>query len=627
VTPIPGVERLSSATRETARFARAVATLAPRRTAAAIFTAIGLSLSEGAGLLMLVPLLQLVGIDAQHGPLTSISRLLSAGFASVGLQPTLGLVLAIYVVIIAAQSALQWRQWVLNAALQEDIVTALRLRVHRAIARAEWTFVARSRGSDFSHLLTDEIDRVGSATFHLVDLVVLAATALVYVALAARVAPPVTALVLVCGGALALVMRGRLVHARAVGQRLSASRTRLYAVVSEQLAGMKLARSYGMQQRSDEEFARVSTDLSGVSIDAAHALARLRRLMAIASAALLAVIVYVAYAVLAVPTAQLFLLLFLFARLVPRLTGLYERTQALATTLPAFASVMETERLCLAATAPQVEQLRDVDFTDCIALERVSFTYASDGRSRAANDVDLRINAGETTAIVGPSGAGKSTVADLIMGLVTPDSGRIAIDGRPLTANRVEAWREQIGYVAQDPFLFHASVRANLLWARPHATEPEIWRALRLAAAEDFVRALPQGLDTVLGDRGTLISGGERQRLSLARAIIRRPFFLILDEATSSLDSENEKRIERAIEDLHHTTTMLVITHRLSTIRNADVIHVMEEGRIVESGSWDVLASRLGGRFRQLCAAQGVEVPAAANQPGRVRQPRMQVVR
>jgi ATP-binding cassette subfamily C protein len=210
--------------------------------------------------------------------------------------------------------------------------------------------------------------------------------------------------------------------------------------------------------------------------------------------------------------------------------------------------------------------------------------------------------------VVGPSGAGKSTLADLILGLIAPVRGRILVDERPLTPDRIPAWREHVGYVAQETFLFHDTVRANLQWARPGASDAAIRAALAAAAATEMVDRLPRGLDTVLGDRGERLSGGERQRLALARALLRQPALLVLDEATSHLDSENERRIQAAIEQLHRHVTILVITHRLSTVRLADVIHVVEDGRIVESGDWDSLLSREKGRFRALCLAQGLDV-------------------
>jgi ATP-binding cassette subfamily C protein len=192
------------------------------------------------------------------------------------------------------------------------------------------------------------------------------------------------------------------------------------------------------------------------------------------------------------------------------------------------------------------------------------------------------------------------------MGLMPPGSGRITVDGTPLNPARARSWREEIGYVAQDTFLFHDTVRANLLWARPDATESELRAALERAAADEFVARLPQDLDTIVGDRGATLSQGERQRLALARALLRQPRLLVLDESTNSLDSENETRILGAIEQIHDGITTVLIAHRLSTIRWADLIYVIENGRVVESGDWETLAARLDGRFRSWCVAQGL---------------------
>jgi ATP-binding cassette subfamily C protein len=194
---------------------------------------------------------------------------------------------------------------------------------------------------------------------------------------------------------------------------------------------------------------------------------------------------------------------------------------------------------------------------------------------------------------------------DLLLGLLTPQEGRILVDGTPLTPALIGAWRRQVGYVPQETLLFHATIRENLLWVRPDATDEEMSEALRLAAADGFVANLPRGLETVVGDRGVLLSGGERQRLSLARALLRRPRLLVLDEATSSLDSENEMRIQKAIDGLHTQVTMVIVAHRLSTIRSADFIYVLDHGRAVERGTWKELTSRRTGRFLDLYRAQG----------------------
>ncbi|MNI48650.1 Heterocyst differentiation ATP-binding protein HepA [compost metagenome] len=208
------------------------------------------------------------------------------------------------------------------------------------------------------------------------------------------------------------------------------------------------------------------------------------------------------------------------------------------------------------------------------------------------------------TPIVGRSGAGKSTLADLLMGLMQPESGEILADGQPVAGEQLLAYRRSIGYVAQDPFLYNATIRDNLMMIKPEASEAELWEALEFAASADFVRRLPEGLDTLIGDRGIRLSGGERHRLVLARAIIRKPSILVLDEATSALDAENEQRIQEALGRLKHSVTLIVIAHRLSTIRGADQILVIDQGRVIQQGVFGGLASDKNGMFSRLLSSQ-----------------------
>jgi ATP-binding cassette subfamily C protein len=572
---------------------------------------LGASATEGIGLMLLVPLLQLVGVEAQRGPLSGFVTTFAAALSTVNLRPTLGLVLGVYVGVVALQTVLQRRQSMLGALFEQEIVTALRTRLYRAIAGARWTHFSQERLSTCTQVLTEETARVGTATYCTIDVLVGVVTTAIYLGLAVRISPAMTTLVLAGGAILAVSVRGRIEEARLVGENYSRASSRLHAAISDHLSSLKLARGYGVEQRHTEEFDRLSKQLDDVRADTLRSATRLRQRLNVGSAGVLAAIVYVSYTVLSVSTAQLLLLLLLFARLVPRLTGLYEKSQTIASLLPSFVTVSEVERRCLAAAEPPVRAACGFDLADRIDFERVTFDYPQDSERSAVCEVSMTLGVGATTAIVGPSGAGKSTIADILMGLIEPSSGRLLVDGAPLTRDHLVAWRDSIGYVPQEPFLFHDTVRANLLWARQTASEEDLWRALRLAAADTFVAALPHGLDTVVGDRGVLVSGGERQRLSLARALVREPRLLILDEATSSLDSENEARIQQAIERLHQQMTIVVITHRLSTIQRADTIHVIDRGRLVESGSWDDLIGR-GGRFRELCLAQGIDVSATS---------------
>ena len=201
------------------------------------------------------------------------------------------------------------------------------------------------------------------------------------------------------------------------------------------------------------------------------------------------------------------------------------------------------------------------------------------------------MKAGQTVALVGPSGSGKSTLADIAIGLLRPDAGTVASRWVELAQSNLAAWRAQIGYVSQDTVLFHDTLRSNLAWARRDVDEDEMWRVLSWPSAEELVRKLPDGLDTMVGDRGAFLSQGERQRLAIARALLRKPALLVLDEATNSLDGENEARVLEAIDNLHGDLTILIIAHRFSTIKRADMVYVLDRGRIIESGSVQSLAN------------------------------------
>jgi len=222
-----------------------------------------------------------------------------------------------------------------------------------------------------------------------------------------------------------------------------------------------------------------------------------------------------------------------------------------------------------------------------IRFNNVSFSYPN--RKTTISNLDLFIAKGRVTALVGESGSGKSTITDLVLGLQMPNEGSVLIDEIQLSDYKQKSFRNRVGYVPQEPILFHSSIRDNLLWSSGSASEEDLWRALDVANAASFVKQLPQGMDTIVGDRGTRISGGQRQRIALARALLRKPDLLILDEATSSLDNESERLIKESIEGLSKSTTILIVAHRLSTIKNADQVYVMQNGRIIENGSYTEL--------------------------------------
>lgn len=251
-----------------------------------------------------------------------------------------------------------------------------------------------------------------------------------------------------------------------------------------------------------------------------------------------------------------------------------------------------------------------VQFHKKIEFNHVSFLYPGK-ELHAIQEVSFSLEKGKTIAFVGSSGGGKSTLVDLLLRLYEPTEGEILIDGNPLSKFSLASWRGLFGVVSQDVFLFHETIESNIRFGKPDATHEEIRAAAEMAEAHKFIASLPEGYQTVVGEKGHKLSGGERQRISLARALVRRPEILVLDEATSNLDSQSEKMIQKALENLRGKMTMLVVAHRLATIHRADQILMLDRGKIIEQGTHENLI-RLGGRYHHFWNLQTQNVKTGA---------------
>lgn len=585
-------------------FITALACQRPRRLAGVLAVQVGAALGQAVGVLLLIPLLGAVGVTPSAG----IARWTRHLFLDLGVRPTLAVVLAVYVVVAGLSAALNAYQVVLSTRYRLEFVDGLRTRLYTAISTAQWRHLMGVRQSDVLAVLTTSVTWVGIAALGALQLVVGLIVVCAQLAAALRISPGMTGLAAASGVALLAIVWPLVRRSRRLGAELVEHNQRVLAMATGFLDGLKLARAFGREPSHVHSLDTAVAAARGSQVEFARAGGVANAIQTTLTALLLGVTVFVGVRVLHVPIASLLVVAFVFTRVVSQLTTSQMNIQQVAQGLASFDEVMRMIAGCEFAQEPAGRQvkLERIPIGSGVALCDVRFAYPGRGTeagTEALRGISLEIPAGSLLALAGPSGAGKTTVADLAAGLIVPSTGVVTVNGSPLSTEHLAAWRQSVALVPQDPFLFHDSIEANLLWAKPQAAEAEVWEALRLARAADFVQALPGGLAAVVGDRGMRLSGGERQRLALARALLRAPDLLILDEATSSLDTENESAIQQALASLRGKTTVLLIAHRLSTLRDADEIVVLDRGRVSETGSWEELSQVSAGRLSHLIEA------------------------
>ncbi len=546
---------------------------------AAVMLSVLLSLTEGVSLALIFPLIALLG-DPNHPAYggRATQRLLHLLAASSLPQhwwlPALMLLLLVCV----------WALNSLTAALNTlTINIILRVReqtandLYQAMLRADWNFLSGRRSSGLTHLLTGELERTGTLAGAVAMVFSNAMLALLMLGLALYLSPLLTLVVVICFAALLPWQRrvGRAIYG--AGQNISTMSEEVAASSVERLQHLKIIKAYGAQAAEGRVFSqRVSavtrqmTELEWRGTSASRSFQTISMLV-------LCGVVLLGLGPLHLLPGALLVFLFAFLRTSPRLNVLQIKVNGLLGDLPAFGRIHLFLAECALNAEPPATDAQVPELQRMLSVSGLRFYYA--GGEEVLRGLDLEIKAGQITAIAGDSGAGKSTLADLVLGMLVAQAGTIAVDGVAITPGNAQTWRRRVGYVSQDTLLFHQTVRENLLWARPDATEADLAEAI-VAANAQFCYDLPQGLETLAGDRGTLLSHGQRQRIALARAFLLKPTLLILDEATNSLDLENEAAILRAVRAHGTALTTLLISHRPSAVAAADRVYVLQDGQV-----------------------------------------------
>lgn len=573
-----------------------------------LFTTFLASLLDGIVLVILIPLLKYLfgtagGLRPGSTQLESaIHRFIEPLVAGLSPGQAAGRLVVVLAIGLLLKNALSYASTQLTVGVQEGVVRDLRSRVFSHLLTLDFGYFQRTRAGQLIAGIITEVDQTKTAvTASLLalfqNLVVVAVTLVILSQISLRLTLFTLAFVPLLVWCLQRLLRRLRRHSRA----RTRERGEVTAAVAERLGAIRLIRSYGEEAREAASFDAQTNRYRRQVIRTQRYSSLTSPLTEVFSGFLVILIIWAATRPgligLGAPLAPEAIIVFLMAAL--KLTSPLK-------TIASYPAVMavalaSAERVFEILDEPSTEVDRPDEgvarFQREIVFDRVSFRYG--GGDPVLSDVSFALAKGQVVALVGPSGAGKTTLADLLPRFHDPVEGRVLMDEVPLTQLTRRSIRSLMGVVSQDTILLNDTVHANIAYGSPNATRAQVEAAAAAANADGFIAQLPQGYDTMLGERGTRLSGGQRQRIAIARALLRDPPILILDEATSALDTESERLVQQAIDRLMEERTVLVIAHRLATVRDADEIVVLDAGRVVQQGSHEELF-RAGGLYRRL---------------------------
>jgi ATP-binding cassette, subfamily B, bacterial MsbA len=577
------------------------------RLALGLVTTFLASLLDGFTLVVLIPLLKhLFGTSGALHTSTQleafVNRLTEPLVAGVTPGQAAGRLVVVLVVGLLLKNVLSYAASQISVGVQEGLVRDLRTRIFDHLLTLDLGFFQRTRAGALISGIITEVDQtktvITASLLSLFQNIIVVATTLVVLS---QISLRLTLLTLACVPVMVFLLQTLLKRLRQHSRARARERGEVTATITERIGAVRLIRAYGEEARESARFASQASRYRRQVIRTQRFSSLTSPLTEVFSGFLVILIIWAGTrpslmgmgGALAPETIIVFLIAAL--KLTSPLKTISSYPAVMAVTLAS------AERVFEILDEPSTEVDRpgegEARFEREVVFDGVSFRYGQG--DLVLSEVSFSLQKGKVVALVGPSGAGKTTLADLLPRFHDPAAGAITMDGVPLTRLTRRSLRAIMGVVSQDTVLLNDTVQANIAYGSPGATRAQVEAAARAANADLFIAQLPQGYDTLLGERGTRLSGGQRQRIAIARALLRDPPILILDEATSALDTESERLVQQAIDRLMAERTVLVIAHRLATVRDADEIVVLDAGRVVQRGTHDQLF-RSGGLYRRL---------------------------
>ncbi|MEM6400794.1 MAG: ABC transporter ATP-binding protein [Cyanobacteria bacterium P01_D01_bin.116] len=564
------------------------------------------ALFNGIGVTLIVPvLLRFLGqeIDFKDSPL--LLKAIMHPFDNVPENYRLGLMAGAIVLTITLKNAATYASSLTSSTLSRRITADIRQTGVKLLLDVDIDYYSKMKVGDLINRLGVETGRAASAFRHLIKLAILAITILVFIAILLSTSWKLTIAATLLLAVIMVVNQYAIIRSKKFGKQLSEISKGYSIAILETLNGVRLVKSTGNENK---EFQRIKKLIknreaadfkSQANSEAIAPMSEVLGIVALLGIVFLSRIIFKDQLSSLLP--RILIYLFVLLRVLPLLSQLNTVRSNLANTSPSVAVIAEF----LDLTNKPLMDSGDIYFTHLkkgIHFESLSFNYPNHDKL-ILQDVDLYLPRGTTLALVGGSGAGKSTLADLLPRFYDPTSGKITVDDTDLREFNLPSLRKAMGIVSQDTFLFNDSVKNNIAYGKPEASDEEVISAAKRANAYEFITKLAQGFETIIGDRGVMLSGGQRQRLAIARALLQNPDILILDEATSALDTVSERLVQEAIDDLSRDRTTLVIAHRLSTVQKADQIAVLDQGHVVEVGTHYELLQK-DGYYKRLYLMQ-----------------------